>query len=326
MTSESARTVLAVISPHVGGRGVGAALGSLFGDAARVVVVERADEDPAALAEAEVLVTAMSPVTAGHLAAAPRLRLVQCASHGYDHVDVAAARERGVTVCTIGSSGAEQQNVAEHTFALILALAKQIVPAHTALAAGEWALPRLQPSLTELHGKTLGIIGLGGIGREVARRAGAFGMAVVYAGRRRAPEEVERELNARQVALDELLRTADYVSLHAPLTEETRDLLDAERLALLKPTAFLVNTARGALVDQDALAHALHAGRIAGAALDVFDPEPPAPDSPLLKAPNVVLSPHVGGVSRETLIRIALAAVENVRAHLEGRPPADVVE
>lgn len=326
MTSESARTVLAVISPHVGGRGVGAALGSLFGDAARVVVVERADEDPAALAEAEVLVTAMSPVTAGHLAAAPRLRLVQCASHGYDHVDVPAARERGVTVCTIGSSGAEQQNVAEHTFALILALAKQIVPAHTALAGGEWALPRLQPSLTELHGKTLGIIGLGGIGREVARRAGAFGMAVVYAGRRRAPEEVERELNSRQVGLDELLRTADYVSLHAPLTEETRDLLDAERLALLKPTAFLVNTARGALVDQDALAHALHAGRIAGAALDVFDPEPPAPDSPLLKAPNVVLSPHVGGVSRETLIRIALAAVENVRTHLAGRTPADVVE
>jgi phosphoglycerate dehydrogenase-like enzyme len=319
------RDLLAVISPTVGGRGVGAALATLFGEGTRVTVVEEAGEDPAALAAAEALVTAVSEVTAEHLAAAPRLRMVQCASHGYDHVDVTAARERGVMVCTIGSGAAERQNVAEHAFALMLALAKQLVPAHTALAGGEWALPRLQPALTELCGKTLGIVGLGGIGREVARRALAFDMTVVYTGRNRAPEEVERQLRARYLPLEELLRTADYVSLHAPLTEQTRDLLDPERLALLKPTAFLVNTARGALVAQEALADALEAGRLAGAGLDVFDPEPPGPALRLLKAPNVVLSPHVGGVTRETMIRIALAAVENVQAYLDGRTPSDIV-
>jgi phosphoglycerate dehydrogenase-like enzyme len=127
------------------------------------------------------------------------------------------------------------------------------------------------------------------------------------------------------MGLDALLRTSDYVTLHAPLTDRTRNLLDAERLALLKPTAFVINTARGALIDQDALADALEAGTLAGAGLDVFDPEPPTAALRLLKAPNVVLSPHVAGVTRETLVRIALAAVQNVVGHLEGKPLRDVV-
>jgi phosphoglycerate dehydrogenase-like enzyme len=254
------------------------------------------------------------------------LELVQCASHGFDYVDLEAARARGVRVANIGSSGAEAQNVAEQTFALMLALAKQLVPAHTALVDADWALPRLQRSLTELSGKTLGIVGLGNIGQQVARRAVAFDMNVVYAGRRRVPEETEARLGgARHVPLDELLRTADYVSLHTPLTEETRHLLDAERLALLKPSAFVVNTARGALIDQDALADALEKGALAGAGIDVFDPEPPTPALRLLKAPNVVLSPHVGGVTRETLVRIALAAVQNVTGFLTGEQLKDVV-
>ncbi|MGA5555276.1 2-hydroxyacid dehydrogenase [Streptomyces lavendulocolor] len=320
------KNVLAVVAPHVGGRAAGAALASLLPGDARVTVVESADEDLAALREAHVVVTALAPVTAAHLAAAPRLELVQCASHGYDLVDVAAAGERGVTVCTIGSSGAERQNVAEQTFALMLALAKQLVPAHTALVDGDWALPRLQQSLTELSGKTLGIVGLGRIGAEVARRAVAFDMTVLYAGRRRASPATEARLGgARHVALDELLTASDYVTLHAPLTEETHHLLDAERLALLKPTAFVVNTARGALIDQDALADALEAGALAGAGLDVFHPEPPPSSLRLLKAPNVVLSPHVAGVTRETVVRIALAAVQNVADHLAGKPVRDVV-
>ncbi|MFJ8630575.1 2-hydroxyacid dehydrogenase [Streptomyces sp. NPDC093568] len=320
------KNVLAVVSPHVGGRGIGAGLATLFPEDARVTVVETADEDPAALRSAHAVITALAPVTAEHLAAAPELRFVQCASHGYDYVDVAAARARSVQVCNIGSSGAEAQNVAEQTFALMLALAKQLVPAHTALVDADWALPRLQNSLTELCGKTLGIVGLGQIGREVARRAVAFDMNVVYAGRRRLAPETEAELGgARHVPLEELLGTADYVSLHAPLTDETRHLLDAERLALLKPSAFVVNTARGALIDQDALADALEKGALAGAGIDVFDPEPPTPALRLLRAPNVVLSPHVGGVTRETLVRIALAAVQNVRGFLSGGSPQDVV-
>jgi phosphoglycerate dehydrogenase-like enzyme len=320
------KNVLAVISAHVGGRSAGAGLATLFPGEANVTVVEAADEDPAALRGAHVIITGLAPVSAEHLAAAPDLELVQCASHGFDYVDLEAARARGVTVANIGSSGAEAQNVAEQTFALMLALAKQLVPAHTALVDADWALPRLQRSLTELSGKTLGIVGLGNIGQQVARRAVAFDMNVVYAGRRRVPEETEARLGgARHVPLDELLRTADYVSLHTPLTEETRHLLDAERLALLKPSAFVVNTARGALIDQDALADALEKGALAGAGIDVFDPEPPTPALRLLKAPNVVLSPHVGGVTRETLVRIALAAVQNVTGFLTGEQLKDVV-
>jgi phosphoglycerate dehydrogenase-like enzyme len=324
--STDPKNVLAVISAHVGGRTAGAGLATLFPGEANVTVVEAADEDPAALHGAHVVITALAPVSAEHLAAAPDLELVQCASHGFDYVDLEAARARGVRVANIGSSGAEAQNVAEQTFALMLALAKQLIPAHTALVEADWALPRLQRSLTELSGKTLGIVGLGNIGQQVAHRAVAFDMNVVYAGRRRLPEDTEARLGgARHVPLDELLRTADYVSLHAPLTDETRHLLDAERLALLKPSAFVINTARGALIDQDALADALEKGALAGAGIDVFDPEPPTPALRLLRSPNVVLSPHVGGVTRETLVRIALAAVQNVTAFLTGEPPKDVV-
>ncbi|WP_372404222.1 2-hydroxyacid dehydrogenase [Streptomyces luteireticuli] len=325
MTDPGTKNVLAVVSPHVGGRAAGAALSGLFPGRAAVTVVESADEDPAALRAARVVITGLAPVTAEHIAAAPDLELIQCASHGFDYVDLDAARRRGVPVCTIGSTGAEKQNVAEQTFALMLALAKQLVPAHTALVAADWALPRLQSSITELSGKTLGIVGLGHIGEEVARRALAFDMTVLYTGPEAAPPETEERLRARRVGLDELLRTSDYVTLHAPLTDATRHLLDAARLALLKPTAFVVNTARGALIDQDALADALESGALAGAGLDVFDPEPPTAALRLLGAPNVVLSPHVAGVTRETLVRIALAAVQNVLDHLAGKPVQDVV-
>ncbi|WP_367047557.1 NAD(P)-dependent oxidoreductase [Streptomyces sp. Je 1-332] len=320
------KNVLAIVSPHVGGRAAGGALAGLLPGTAHVTVVESADENPAALRDAHVIVTGLAPITAEHMAAAPELEVVQCASHGFDYVDVAAARARGILVCSIGSSGAEKQNVAEQTFALMLALAKQLIPAHTALTEADWALPRLQQSITELSGKTLGIVGLGHIGEEVARRAVVFDMSVVYAGPRPVTAEKEAALGgARHVELDELLRTSDYVTLHAPLTEDTRHLLDAGRLALLKPTAFVINTSRGALIDQDALADALTAGTLAGAGIDVFDPEPPTAALRLLKAPNVVLSPHVAGVTRETLVRIGLAAIQNVVGHLEGKPLGDVV-
>ncbi|MCX4672727.1 phosphoglycerate dehydrogenase [Streptomyces sp. NBC_01381] len=320
------KNVLAIVSPHVGGRAAGGALAGLLPPSAHVTVVEAADEDPAALREAHIIVTGLAPVTAEHIAAAPGLEVIQCASHGFDYVDLDAARARSVAVCSIGSSGAEKQNVAEQTFALMLALAKQLIPAHTALTEADWALPRLQQSITELSGKTLGIVGLGHIGEEVARRAVVFDMSIVYAGPSSVGAETEARLGgARHVELDELLRTSDYVTLHAPLNDKTRHLLDAERLALLKPTAFVVNTARGALIDQDALADALTAGTLAGAGIDVFDPEPPTAALRLLKAPNVVLSPHVAGVTRETLVRIGLAAIQNVAGHLEGKPLADVV-
>ena len=207
----------------------------------------------------------------------------------------------------------------------MLALAKQLIPGHIALTQADWALPRLQRFITELHGKILGIVGFGHIGQQVARRAAAFDMNIVYADPRVASTDVADPLQARRVELDELLRISDYVTVHAPLTEATRNLIDAERLALLKPTAFIINTARGAVIDQDALADALEAHRIAGAGIDVFDPEPPTAALRLLRAPNVVLSPHAGGVTRETLVRIAMAAASNVNQYLAGKPPADVV-
>lgn len=324
------KNVLAVVPPELGGRAVGTALAGAFSSLAQVTVVETTDEDKAALRQAQVILTGLGPVTAEHIAAAPALELIQCASHGFDYVDLAAARSRGVTVCNIGTSEAERQDVAEHTFGLMLALAKQLIPAHTALTQADWALPRLQPLITELHGKTLGIIGLGHIGQEVARRAGAFDMSIVYTDDPLATPpvtltEVAERLQARRVELDELLRISDYITVHTPLTDETRKLINAERLATVKPTAFIINTARGAVIDEDALADALQAGRIAGAGIDVFDPEPPPPALRLLHAPNVVLTPHIGGVTRETLMRIATAAVSNVSEYLDGKPPTDVV-
>ncbi len=323
--SVTVKQVLAVVPAEAGGRAVGAPLASLFGSAAEVIVVETTDEDNAALGRTHVIITGLGPVTAEHIAAAPNLKLIQCASHGFDYVDLAAARSRGVVVCNIGSSTAELQDVAEQTFALMLALAKQVIPGHIALKQADWALPRLHRFITELHGMTLGIIGLGHIGQQVARRAAAFDMNIVYADLLVAPTDVAGKLQARRVELDELLRISDYVTVHAPLTAATRNLINAERLALLKPTAFIINTARGAVIDQDALADALEARRIAGAGVDVFDPEPPTAALRLLRAPNVVLSPHVGGVTRETLVRIGMAAASNVSEYLAGKLPADVV-
>lgn len=317
--------VLVVIPPKVGGRALGVRLASFFGSAAKVTAVETTSEDKAALGQAHVILTGLGPITAEDIAAAPALKLIQCASHGFDYVDLAAAQSRGIAVCNIGSSRAEVQDVAEQTFALMLALAKQLIPGHIALTQADWALPRLQPFITELSGKTLGIIGLGHIGQEVARRATAFDMDVVYADPLDTRTAAPGRLQARRVELNELLRISDYITVHTPLNSETRNLIDAERLTLVKPTAFIINTARGAMIDQDALAGALEAGRIAGAGVDVFDPEPPTATLRLLSAPNVVLSPHVGGVTRETLVRIAVAAASNISEYLAGAPLAGVV-
>lgn len=321
--SEQPPLILGVVPEHIGGRRLGSGLARAFEGQAHVVIVERAEEDPDTLAETEAIVSGLSPITAEHLAAAPRLRIVQCASHGSDFVDLEAAAARGVRVATIRSTGAEKDDVAEHVFALMLTLAKQILAGHLALRNGEWALPQLQRSITELFGKTLGVVGMGQVGREVARRAVAFGMTVVCYDRH--PVEGAAPEGARWMGVDDLLRASDYVTLHLPLTAETRTLIDARRLSLLKRTAFLINTSRGSLVDQQSLAVALERGLIAGAGIDVFDPEPPSRSMRLLHAPNVVLSPHVAGVTRETVVRIAQAAFANVLRYLSTGQLADEV-
>ena len=283
------------------------------------------DELIAAIADVDGLMCQSNcRVDAALLDAAPRLKVVSNVAAGYDNVDVAAATARGVAVCNTPVP-ALHETTADLTFALILAVARRLGEAERYIRAGHWT--HWSPQLlvgADVYGRTLGIVGLGRIGQAVARRARGFGMTILYTGRRRN-EAAEAELGARYVDLPTLLRESDFVSLHAPSTAETRKMIGAAQLAQMKPTAFLVNAARGALVDQAALAEALRAGTIAGAGIDVFDPEPVAADEPLLSIENAVVVPHVGGASLPTRARMAETAAVNLLAVLRGETPPSCV-
>ena len=258
------------------------------------------------------VVAASDVYTAAVMDAGP-LKVISRVGVGYDSVDVRAATLRKIAVCT--TPGTNHESVADHTFGLILALARQI-PAHDRFVRGrEWR--RL--TAADVHGATLGILGLGKIGKAVARRARGFEMRVV------GYDPVWDEAFATQhgverLPLEDVIREADFLTLHLPATPETRHILDAERLRLLKPTAYLVNAARGTLVDEAALCEALQAGKIAGAGLDVFDREPPW-DSKLLELENVILSPHVGGFSVKANADTVNMAIENALLVLQGLRP-----
>jgi lactate dehydrogenase-like 2-hydroxyacid dehydrogenase len=243
-------------------------------------------------------------VDAALLAAAPNLRCVSNLAVGTDNVDLEQATARGIRV---GSTpDVLTDATADLAWALLLASARRLPQAAAAVPAGEWRTWEPAAWLgNEVTGATLGIVGPGRIGQAVARRAQGFDMEVI---------------DSKTTPLADLLERSDFVSLHVPLTESTRHLIDAQALARMQPTAHLVNTARGAIVDQDALARALHAGEIAGAALDVTDPEPLPPDHPLLRAPNLIVLPHVGSATHRTRERMAAMAVANLEAGLEGRP------
>lgn len=314
--------LLAVFPPHIDPAAVAGFVGSALGD--RWEVAGTSDPSTDALEETEVIFAALQPVTAEHIDSAASLKLIQTPSHGYDHVDVDAAARAGIPVCNVGTSGAEAANVAEHAFGLMLACSKRLVEGHLALTEGRWANQELlRAGMTELRGKTLGIVGLGQIGREVAKRGAAFDMTVLYHDVVE-DADAERTWGVRRVPLDELLAQADVVSVHVPLLPSTRGLIAAAEIAKMKPRAILVNTSRGAVVDAGALAEALHAGKLR-AGIDVFEPEPPPPDHPLLTAPDVVLSPHVAGVTNESVARIMAEAIENVRRFERGEPLRDIV-
>lgn len=267
-----------------------------------------------------IVVRSETKITARVLGAAPRLTVVGRAGVGVDNIDVAAATARGVYVVNApsGNVGA----AAEHTFALVLALLRHVVAADQGVRAGSWTRGQLIGH--ELRGKTLGLVGIGRVGSLVARRAAAFEMTVV-AHDPFATEAVARSLGARLVELDELLATSDVVSLHVPLTERTRDLIDAAALARMKRSAVLVNCARGEVVDQGALAAALQQGTIAGAALDVFAAEPLPADSALLRAPRTILTPHIAGSTHEAQTNVAVDVARQVLEVLAGRPARDAV-
>ncbi len=256
--------------------------------------------------------------------AAPKLRLVQLLSAGYDRVDVEAARKVGVPVANNG--GANATAVAEHTMALMLAVLKRLVRFHNDVVAGKWrgGGPFDSP-VFELAGRTLGIVGLGNIGKKVARRAAAFDMRVQYYDIARLPEHQEDALGVRFVLFSELLRTSDVVSLHVPLDDSTRALLGAREFALMKPSAILINTCRGPVVDEEALCRALSEGRIAGAGLDVLVEEPPAPTHPLFALPNVTLTPHSAGPTWENWTARLRNGFDNIQRVAAGRRPLWVI-
>lgn len=256
-------------------------------------------------------------------AAAPCL-LIQQPSVGYQHMDVDAAAAAGIPVANV--AGANAIGVAEHTIMAALALLKKLMLQQEKTRAAEWAQDEMATyGVFELYGKALGIIGMGRIGREVALRARAFGCTMVYYDVKPLSAEEEAELGVSSRPLAALLAESDVVSLHAPLTPETENMLNAERLAMMKPAAVLVNVARGGLVDEKALAAALTEGRIAGAAADVFSEEPVSPDNPLLKTPNTILTPHTAGATNESRFRIIGVAMDNVAGVLEGKVPQFIV-
>ena len=251
---------------------------------------------------------------------APKLRLVQLLSAGYDRVDVEAARKAGVPVASNG--GANAIAVAEHTLMLILAVLKKLVRFHNDVVAGTWRVGDLADArVGELAGKTLGIVGLGNIGKKVARRAAAFDAAIHYYDIARLSEDREDALGVRFTLFDELLRTSDVVSLHVPLDDTTRNMIGTRELAIMKPSAVLINTCRGPVVDEAALYRALAGGEIAAAGLDVMVEEPPAPNHPLFGLPNVTLTPHSAGPTWENWTARFRNGFDNIqRVAAGGRP------
>jgi glyoxylate reductase len=250
------------------------------------------------------------------ITACPNLKAVANYAVGYDNVDVAAATERGIPVGN--TPDVLTDATADLAFTLMLAAARRLLEAAATVTDGTWDTWDPRGLLgRSVNGKTLGIIGAGRIGRAVARRASGFDMEVLLSARPGADTTAQHD---GRTAIGELLRRSDFVSIHCPLNEQTRHLIDAEALALMRPTAILVNTARGPIVDQRALASALRDRTIGGAALDVTDPEPLPPDDPLLAAPNLIVAPHIGSATHEAREQMAELSVDNLLAALDGEP------
>lgn len=278
------------------------------------------DDLPARAADADIVLTNKTTIGRQHFEALTKLRYVGVLATGYDVVDVAAAHERGVVVTNIPAYGTA--SVAQMVFAHLLNLTQHVTEHAATVRDGRWSR---SPDfcywdfpLIELDGLTMGIVGLGQIGQSVARLAIAFGMRILaydVTTPSHLPEGVWMTSE-----LSRIFRDADVLTLHCPLTPDTRQLVNAERLALMKPTALLINTSRGPLVDEAALAEALCAGRLAGAGLDVLATEPPPADHPLMTVPNCYITPHIAWATQSARRRLLDAAVQNIRAFLAGKP------
>jgi len=273
------------------------------------------------IGEAAVLVTFTDGVPADMAARACRCLLIQKLGSGVNNIACGEAAKRGIRVANVPDTNS--RSVAELALTLLLALYRQVVRAHVALARdGLWLKAVLRDTSRELTGKTVGIVGLGSIGIQFAKLLRGFDCEILYTDIRRLPEEKERELGVTFCELGELLRKSDAVSLHCPLNESTRHLINEERLRLMKPDAVLVNCARGAVVEEGALVEALRDGTITGAAIDTFEEEPIDNKHPLAQLPNVILSPHNGGGTVEAVTAVVRKAAENINAVLTEGPDA----
>jgi lactate dehydrogenase-like 2-hydroxyacid dehydrogenase len=260
---------------------------------------------------------------AEQLARLEGVRVISDVAVGYDNVDLEAATRHGILITN--TPDVLTDTTADLAFALMLATARRLIEGHQYVHSGQWrrwAIDLLAGH--DVHHKTLGIVGMGRIGQAVARRGRGFSMRILYSDTRRVPEEIERDLGLEWVDRERLLRESDFVSLHVPLMESTRHLIGAAELAVMKPTAILVNTSRGPVVDEAALAEALAAGRIGGAGLDVFEREPQVHPG-LLKLANVVLEPHIGSATIDTRRGMSMLAARNCAEALEGRRPPNLV-
>jgi D-3-phosphoglycerate dehydrogenase len=275
------------------------------------------DELIRVLARADVVLTQYAQLTARVIDSLDRCRGIVRYGVGYDTVDLAAATRRGIPVCNVPDYGTDE--VSDHAITLLLAVARKLIPLARGVQDGIWSLEPIKP-VGRLRGRTLGIVGLGRIGALTAAKAQAFGIRVIACDPYR-PMHYFAERNVGRAELDALLRESDYVSLHAPLSNDTRHLIGERTLGLMKPTAFLVNTARGGLVDAAALAHALRSGQIAGAALDVAETEPIPRDSPLLGLENCIITPHAAWYSDESSAALQRLAGEEAARLLLGEPP-----
>ena len=256
------------------------------------------------------------------LQAAPKLRIAANVAVGFDNIDVAACTKRGVAATN--TPGVLDETTADFAWTLLMAGARRLAEGEALARSGSWKGWDLDQLVgTDVWGKTLGIVGFGRIGRAVARRAGGFHMKVIYTDAVRAPENVEKELKAEFREMSALLAESDFISVHVPLLPETRGLFDASKFQRMKPTAFLINTSRGPVVNEAALVAALEKGKIAGAGLDVYENEPVI--HPGLKRANVVLAPHIASASLETRTKMACMAAENVVALFNGQRPPNIL-
>ncbi|MFL5227547.1 MAG: NAD(P)-dependent oxidoreductase [Microvirga sp.] len=308
-----------------------AALYGMIRDAAagrcELVTLDRDDdaERIAKLADADAAIVASTRFTRPLIEAGRNLGFVHHQGVGYhDTIDTAALAERRIPLAI--TPGGTTIGVAEHTLMLILAMLRRLPFADAELRQGRFHVNALRPVSRELRGRTVGLLGMGRIGRAVAERLKPFGVTLIYFDPVALPAEVERALELDRRGFDEVLPEADILSLHLPLTPETRRIIGAATLARMKPGAYLVNTARGGLVDEAALVAALQAGRLAGAALDVFEPEPPATEHPLYAMPNVVLTPHISAGTRDAFMEKQGFIFDNLARFWRGEPVENLVD